>query len=619
MRRRLLAVVLAVLTALTLVAVPADAADTPKTCPDGLTVVDPTVDPTTQPVVFVHGLNADASAWAPMTSILKGRTDAKRYTFLTFDYQYLHSSWASHPGIAACLARFIHQVSAAAGGQKVLVVAHSMGGLAIRFASDSDSVDTITGDPLSGPIPPGMLGGVVTIDTPALGSPFGGPVTSGVLSIYLANAGVGQVKDAPNDAILCLAEHGKNSDLAPPCRTAPYLPAGVPLHQISGNIIFNRPMFGTSISAPLGSDGIVGVASQDGYQGSGPGGTQDPGTTVTTFDRQCLTTVGAGGLLGLTGLAAAGLVALVWSAGVAVADAPEVAVGIGVGASAAAFSAISFYGYSTSQCGHNTMLQGQEIAGDVAAALRRWAAHMPAPAPGPAAQSPAESARAASCTAQQMAACDQLWKEPPSTFALRDVASNCGGAAEVGSSGYSGYEGRCAQSFPTPTGPRRVVFGGWGVAVAGASIGAAAVVAGGSAANEATTTGSCLEVGIGTYSQSDPKRSYVILSAATKTILGVHAPPDAVPATGLTAGATEADIRKAYAGDDITWLYGYQGSTWVLLVNAPGAPDAAIGFAFGGGLLYQQDQKPPPGTGYTSVVGGIPSAASGGELCSGPN
>ena len=617
MSHRLLTIVLAVLTALTVVAAPADAADTPKTCPNGLTVVDPTVAPSTQPVVFVHGLNADASAWAPMTSILKGRTDAKRYTFLTFDYQYLHSSWASHPGIAACLARFIHQVSAAAGGQKVLVVAHSMGGLAIRFASDSDSVDTITGDPLSGPIPPGMLRGVVTIDTPALGSPFGGPVTSGVLSTYLANAGVGQVKDAPNDAIRCLAEHGQNSDLAPPCRTAPYLPAGVPLHQISGNIIFNRPMFGTSISAPLGSDGIVGVASQDGYHGSGPGGTQDPGTTVTTYDRPCLTTVGAGGLLGLTGLAAAGLVALVGSVGVAVAGAPEGAVGIGVASSAAAFSAISYYGYSTSQCGHNTMLQGQETAGDVAAALRGWAA--PVPAPAPAAPQAAESALAASCTAQQMAVCDQLWNEPPSTFALRAVAANCGGAAEVGSSGYSGYEGRCAQSFHTPTGPRRVVFGGWGVAVTGASIGAVAVVAGGSAVNQATTTGSCLEVGIGTYSQSDPNRSYVMLSAATKIILGVYAPPDAVTATGLTAGATEADIRKAYAGDDITWIYGYQGSTWVLLVNAPGAPDAAIGFAFGGGLLYRQDQKPPPGTGYTSVVGGIRSAARGGELCSGPN
>ena len=85
----------------------------------------------------------------------------------------------------------------------------------------------------------------------------------------------------------------------------------------------------------------------------------------------------------------------------------------------------------------------------------------------------------------------------------------------------------------------------------------------------------------------------------------------------ITAGATEADVRKAYAGDDITWLYGYQGSTWVLLVNAPGAPDAAIGFAFGGGPLHQQDQKRPPGTGYTRVVGDTRDAASGGELCSG--
>lgn len=600
MRARLLTVVLTTLVVIGSAVVAAPAAGAADlSCPADLANARPVAPKgATHPVVLVHGLNSSTDAFTKMKASLEQKLDS-RYWVTTFSYASLASTWASHPGIAACLADYIHQVSGSAGGAKVFVVAHSMGGLAIRFATDTGRA--------SNPVKPKELAGVVTIDTPTLGSPFGGVVGDPVIEAVTKPKKVPQVPGSPGDAIDCLAPHDPGHDLKMSCGTAPYLPDGVPLHQISGDIVLEQPLFGVVQHRDLRSDGIVGVESADGYARSGPSTDPAPSPTGRPFDRTCPTPVA--GAAEFSAFTAAGFADLA----LLYAPAPQKVAALGV--HAASVAALSVLAAQTSSCGHNPMLDSPDVAADVATTLQGWTPSDIAPAP--AAPSSSEAALAAACTNQQMAACDQLWNRPPSNVKLRTTASGCGGAAEVGSSGYSGFEGICAKSFPTPTGPRRVVFGGWGVAVAGAALGAAAVVAGGGAVNPPTTTGSCLEVGIGAYHESDPNRSYVVLSAATQTILGVYAPADAKTATGLTAGATEADIRKAYAGDDITWLYGYQGSTWVLLVNAPGAPSAAIGFAFGSGPRYQQDQKPPPGTGYTRVVGGTRAAASGGELCSG--
>ena len=113
------------------------------------------------PVILVHGWTG-----GPLqdTRRLLEKSIGSGWQFLLFDYSSDNTLWAADKAIWGPLADYIRRVSAAhksAGGDGlVYLVAHSMGGLAIRFASVQPGVSE-------------AIGGVVTVGTPHQGSPWG--------------------------------------------------------------------------------------------------------------------------------------------------------------------------------------------------------------------------------------------------------------------------------------------------------------------------------------------------------------------------------------------------------------------------------------------------------------
>lgn len=114
------------------------------------------------PIVLVHGLNSNKDAWGEKNdtnSMLNALSRNSDFFVETFDYSVANKEWVDDPrigpalaGRVACLAESSRQ---AGGIGKVITIGHSMGGLAIRYASRTVSQD---------------MGLVVTIGTPNTGS-----------------------------------------------------------------------------------------------------------------------------------------------------------------------------------------------------------------------------------------------------------------------------------------------------------------------------------------------------------------------------------------------------------------------------------------------------------------
>lgn len=212
------------------------------------------------PLVLVHGWIGDAGG---MADTWKAIDAAIPNTFQArfFDYRNANTEWAASPTVASCLASYLHQVARAhrdrGGDGRVFVVAHSMGGLAARFATSSLYTDQPASD---------VLAGLTTIDTPHLGSPFGNTVEGDFWQWQNELGNANLLPDRASDAVRCLALHGKDRVLPAGCAAPPYLPTGVALGQISGDNLIRRTLFGIDLyDIDLRSDGIVGVDSASGY------------------------------------------------------------------------------------------------------------------------------------------------------------------------------------------------------------------------------------------------------------------------------------------------------------------------------------------------------------------
>lgn len=183
-------------------------------------------------------------------------------------------------GAAACLAEFIQDISSAhrsagvGGDGKVVVVAHSMGGLVLRYATDSRFVPH--------ELTPEVVPQVVTIGTPHLGAPLGGTVFAAAQERKFLLDEEKARPDNGRSAAHCLAVHTHGAPLADKCGPLPpYLPSGMALTQIAGDITVDRTAFGLRVySVPLTGDGTVPVSSAHGYPTSGDDGRQPPGGTA---------------------------------------------------------------------------------------------------------------------------------------------------------------------------------------------------------------------------------------------------------------------------------------------------------------------------------------------------
>lgn len=258
---RIVTVLLTLLVPATLVS-PVQAAQEPTchtTLPQTLTL---------RPVVLVHGWNSSIANEESLGKAVEGQARG-RYWMYCFDYSALSSHWPLDENIHQALANDIVGLSRAylrgGGDGKVLAAAHSMGGIALRFAAN-DAVGSIeVGD---------VLAGVVTLGTPHQGSPWGGTKLGRDLEAavqYLRTTAALPPSDA--DASACLAVLTRRNSS---CGDVPYLPAGVPITELGTQIYVTRSLFnvpfvkGASASVPLFGDGIVPRESSTGYLGSGP-------------------------------------------------------------------------------------------------------------------------------------------------------------------------------------------------------------------------------------------------------------------------------------------------------------------------------------------------------------
>jgi len=266
-----------------------------------------------RPVVFVHGWTG-----APMSRTadeLARRLGGDISTFV-FDYRPWSSYWAANDHIAPCLANYLREVSAAyhdvGGDGRVALVAHSMGGLAIRYAMSSASVDHA--------VTRSQVGWVITVSTPHLGSPFGGlGAAQGVevlKRVWSEEASNGLPNPFGVDGGRCLGLHDKGSGLPASCNgLPPWLAGGTTLYQVASAVTVRRTFLGVHLyDVPLSSDGVVDVPSARGYLSSGPGGTAPAvssptvGTTTHTQYVDCTITFdqllsAAGSLSGVLGSA----------------------------------------------------------------------------------------------------------------------------------------------------------------------------------------------------------------------------------------------------------------------------------------------------------------------------
>ena len=276
---RRLATVAALLLAAQVVVAPVSSAVAGASCAagDATASTPPTAGQSAslRPVVFVHGWTGK-----PMTDAAArlGQQLSERISMFTFDYSRWALHWASDSHIAPCLADYINTVSKAHkklhGDGKVVVIAHSMGGLAIRYAMDRKVVKS--------PVTAATVSDIITVGTPHLGSPWGGTDVAEWWSEVLSHLGRTRPSSETSGG-RCLAQHEKGAPLASDCGPLPpYLPTGVTLTQLAGDITVDRTLFGfTAYSLPLFTDGIVPVPSAHGYVTSGDGGFSPPDTAKT--------------------------------------------------------------------------------------------------------------------------------------------------------------------------------------------------------------------------------------------------------------------------------------------------------------------------------------------------
>jgi hypothetical protein len=260
--------------------------------PSDFTKVDGTIP---RPVVLVHGWDSGYQAMAGYVRLLDtSKVLVEPLHAFLFDYSANSGRWAAIPAIAACLAAYVDAVSAAytsAGGDgKVLAVGHSMGGLAIRFsASDQYAAD-----------PDGAsLGGVVTLDTPHLGSPWGdtpqAQLEQDAVQFVHGNYFEGMFPlPAGGDGQVCLATHAGSAGMPPGCATPSWLPASVPVAEIAGDITVHRDVLGFNVATTnTNGDAVVGTVSSLGYAlDSGPGAPPTGASAPATYVDGCDITTG---------------------------------------------------------------------------------------------------------------------------------------------------------------------------------------------------------------------------------------------------------------------------------------------------------------------------------------
>lgn len=243
-KRRVFVLFVAVTTLLSLVVVPAHARTTGCASRIGDRI----------PVVLVHGLSGRPSDWTTgktsMSDSLKRVSGIYLDDDSAFDYSKQNQQWVDNENIGPKLARRIACLAAAsrqAGGYgKVVVIGHSMGGLATRYAA----AQVVGGRRVSQDI-----GLVVTIGTPNTGSGWAN-AWSGALRYVVCPVRLvfGEYVSGNNSCALNAVSGLRNS--SDQIKRLPWLPDSIPVLAVAGDVTVTFPIFQTTLKE-TGSDLIV--------------------------------------------------------------------------------------------------------------------------------------------------------------------------------------------------------------------------------------------------------------------------------------------------------------------------------------------------------------------------
>lgn len=228
-----------------------------------VTAQDPTCDSsfgTRVPVLLVHGFDSNPGMWSEgnpsMLSVLRTLKGVR--VVAPFNYKDNHFDWVTNKNIGPKLARTIHclaQTSRREGGAgKVIVVGHSMGGLATRFAANQ---------PIDGGKIADEIGLVITLGTPHLGSPMAtifGDLPRAYCRLLVNEQ---DVEKRMREVRLCWESEaltelmGGSDGLA----ELPSFPSGLPVRAIAGDMTVYYQYFDSMPHVGLQGDGVVPVIS----------------------------------------------------------------------------------------------------------------------------------------------------------------------------------------------------------------------------------------------------------------------------------------------------------------------------------------------------------------------
>ncbi len=203
------------------------------------------------PLIAIHGYHGKPGDWAngdpSMASVIEGIEDT---TTDYFNYEKVNSRWVTDSEIAPRLAQYIacyHLLSK----RPVILLAHSMGGLAAREALDSAAYGVHSKD---------AVGHVITIGTPHKGSRYADLESYFWLSACEAPFGA-LLADACKQINAARATGGMRIGSEQLAKLA-HFPAGVSVKAIAGEVSWQACLpWGCSPSASTGGDLVVPVDS----------------------------------------------------------------------------------------------------------------------------------------------------------------------------------------------------------------------------------------------------------------------------------------------------------------------------------------------------------------------
>jgi pimeloyl-ACP methyl ester carboxylesterase len=248
---------------------------------------------TKTPVLLVHGFREGPGVWTSMTHTIETAIPGVAVV-APFDYQAENTQWVNNANIGPKLAREITCLATASGVNgglgKVIVIAHSMGGLAVRCAVDPACAGADVAANAK------QIGLVITLGTPNTGSLLAttGDVlsdTGSVACTVLAAEGtvpgcpdlLGWLFGANSPAATAMAV-GPDGKPSPDLQALKALPSGIPLYALAGKVtvttsLFDLPPF--QVSGPeLGDFGDLVVSVDSALDGAPPSTPAHPGRST---------------------------------------------------------------------------------------------------------------------------------------------------------------------------------------------------------------------------------------------------------------------------------------------------------------------------------------------------